>query len=155
MGQIFPKSKYRYFHCDKFWLYGNIIDSTVRNSFIHNTFEDDALFKQISFFLNNKSTYVDVGANYGLHAMGVISLNQKKEIKTHLIEPNSDCISCLKKTVKRNSLDNVYLHEIALKSLPKNNLGDVSLRNELVRNSVVACSTLGLRSGNRDCALPL
>ena len=114
MGQIFPKSKYRFFHCDKFWLYGNIIDSTVRNSFIHNTFEDDALFKQISFFLNNKSTYVDVGANYGLHAMGVISLNQKKEIKTHLIEPNSDCISCLKKTVKRNSLDNVYLHEIAL-----------------------------------------
>ena len=95
-------------------MYGNIIDSTVRNTFIHNTFEDDALFKEVSFFLSNKSTYVDIGANYGLHAMGVISLNKKKEIKSHLIEPNSDCISCLKKTIKKNYLDNVYLHEIAL-----------------------------------------
>ena len=112
--KLAKKYRYQFFNCDDYKIFGNLLDTTVRKCFILNSFEDDLIFKKISFFLDNKSTYVDVGANYGFHFMGILKLNDNKRPLIHLIEPNKDCFFCLKETIKRNLLKDVIVHGIAL-----------------------------------------
>lgn len=97
-------------------MFGNLLDSTVRKAYINNTFEDDALFDKISFFLNEDSIYLDVGANYGFHFTGILNSTAHKNPRIHLIEPNKDCLFCLKKTINKNLIKNVFIHGIALDS---------------------------------------
>lgn len=112
--KLSKKYRYQFFNCDDYNIFANLLDATVRKCFILNSFEDDLIFKNISFFLGNNSTYVDVGANYGFHFMGILKLNDNKKPLIHLIEPNKDCFFCLKETIKRNFLKDVLVHGIAL-----------------------------------------
>ena len=114
LAQLFPNARYRYFKCDEHYIFGNLLDATVRNAYINNTFEDDALFNKIAFFLGEDSTYVDVGANYGFHFFGILNSLTHKKCRIHLIEPNKDCLFCLRNTIKKNLLEDVLVHDVAL-----------------------------------------
>jgi FkbM family methyltransferase len=112
--KIMPHWKYQIFQCDDYLIYGNLLDTTVRQSFIRNSYEEDILFQRIAFFLTGDTVCLDIGANYGFHTMGVLSLSAKYKPIMHMIEPNKDCVHCLKKTIEKNSLDNVFIHDLAL-----------------------------------------
>jgi FkbM family methyltransferase len=114
LAKLFSNLRYRYFKCDGYYIFGNILDATVRKAYINNTFEDDALFNKIAFFLGENSTYLDIGANYGFHFSGILNSLTHNTCRIHLIEPNKDCFFCLKNTINKNLLKNVLVHGIAL-----------------------------------------
>ena len=70
------------------------------------------LIKLLSFWI--RFYYVDIGANYGFHFSGILNSTKHKKCIIHLIEPNKDCLFCLKETIKRNLLKDVLVHGIAL-----------------------------------------
>ena len=112
--KIIPSFKYQYFSCDNYKIYGNLLDSTVRQAFIRNSFEDDVLFDAITFFLQQGKNYIDVGANYGFHSFGLLPKLKESKVKLHLFEPNKDCQKCLKETIRRGKFENVFIHGMAL-----------------------------------------
>ena len=76
---------------------------------------DEAVFAAIADGVEAGATVIDVGANIGFYSMRLANLVGPQG-QVHAFEIDPRAIRCLHRTLRRNSIDQLLLHELALGS---------------------------------------